>query len=416
MQFFSLPIFAEFMQFSWFSVFIRSKKNEGHGLTRHGLTRHAPLGGSIFMGRCRWVLALVIIGLPWLPATGNVQSVLGLRPKLHKVNMKLHGQVLDFTNNHGQDNRLWSPALQQKRDLYVYLPPNFDPARRYPLAIFLHGATQDEQFFLQKPVELFDQAIARRELPPVIIAIPDGSIQGRPSFFQTASFFANTRAGNFGDYIMQDVWNFLMENFPIRPEREAHAILGVSMGGSAAFAHAMNNKDRVKIAVGFVPAVNLRWVDCHGRYAGKFHPDCWGFREYGHPMEIIGRPGLGLVKIRFHVLFGPIAGRGREAPHELSRINPLEIMERTNLKDGELDLYIGYGGKDEFNIDAHVESFLHVAKEREISVAVDYDPEGRHDLNTGIKLFPAAIRWVAPLVAPYFLDDDPLPAPKSIPE
>ncbi len=36
----------------------------------------------------------------------------------------------------------------------------------------------------------------------------------------------------------------------------------------------------------------------------------------------------------------------------------MEVMEGTDLKPGELDLYIAYGGKDEFNIMAQVESFL----------------------------------------------------------
>lgn len=369
------------------------------------------------MLQIRWLLATLALALPLSEATAQVlvkQQILGRRHQLHKLNLKLHGQVIDFTANHGADRRLWSPALRECRDLYVYLPPGYDPAKQYPMGIFLHGATQDEQFFLDKPVELFDEAIARGELPPVILAVPDGSIMGRPSFFHSASFYANTRAGNFEDWIMTDVWNFMMENFPIRPEREAHALLGVSMGGSAAFAHAMNYKDRVKVAIGFVPALNLRWADCRGKYKGNFDPDCWGMREKVCPFEVIGRPGLGIVKVRFHVLFGPIVGRvGNNVIPELSRINPLEIMERTNLKDGELDLYIAYAGRDEFNIDAQVESFLQVAQARGIKTTVDYDPQGKHDLKTGIKLFAAAIRWVAPLVAPYHPDLERLPAPNG---
>jgi S-formylglutathione hydrolase FrmB len=349
----------------------------------------------------RWHFLLGFLLLASFVDDANAIAIFG-KQKFRRVSMKLHGQVLDFTHNHGHDNRIWSPALCQRRDLYVYLPPGYSPEKKYPIGIFLHGASQDEQFFLREPVGLFDRAMARGELPPVVLVAPDGSIMRRPSYFNSASWWANSRAGNFEDYLMQDVWDFAMTNFSIHPHRNAHALLGVSMGGSAAFAHGMKYKDRVKICVGFMPALNLRWVDCFGQYEGKFDPDCWGWRERPRPLEVIGRPGLGLVKMHYCTLFGPACGRlGEESIAELSRINPIEIMERVNLQDKELDLYVAYGGRDEFNMDTQVESFLCLAKQRGVSVAVDYDPCGRHDVATGVQHFAEAIRWVAPLVEPF---------------
>jgi S-formylglutathione hydrolase FrmB len=323
-----------------------------------------------------------------------------LHGQLARVNRGLHGQVLDFTHNHGKDRRIWSPALGARRDLYVYVPPGYDPTKKYPLAIFLHGAAQDEQFFLKGVVEDLDQAIARGILPPCIVAAPDGSIMGRPSFFKMATFFANTDAGRYEDYLMIDVWNFLMENFRIHPEREAHALIGASMGGSAAFTQAIKHKDKVKVAIGFVPALNLRWVDCHGRYETPFDPNCWGWRVKAKPFEVVGRP-KGIFTVRFHNLYGAEVGHGPDAMAKLSRFNPIEVMEEYDLKPGELDLYVAYCGKDEFNIKAQVESFLHRAKERGITVGVSYDPNGHHDPESARRLFPDALRWVAPLVEPF---------------
>jgi S-formylglutathione hydrolase FrmB len=348
------------------------------------------------MKKTGWFLAALALSSTW-PARA---AGLGKGSDLEKVNRCLHGQVLDFTRNHGSDRRIWSRALCEKRDLYVYLPPGFDPAKKYPLAIFLHGATQDEQFFIGGLVQGFDQTIALGKLPPFIVAAPDGSLKGRPSFFRIASFFANTDAGRYEDFVMEDVWNFLMENFPVRPEREAHALIGASMGGSAAFAHAIKHRDKVKIAIGFMPLLNLRWVDCHDRYWGPFDPCCWGWRSKLKPCETIGRPGE-LVKIRFRNLYCPLIGYGPDAIAKLSQFNPIEMMDRYDLKDGELDLFVGYGGMDEFNIAAQVESFLYRAKERGITVGVTFDPQGHHNVESGRRLFPDAIRWVTPLVAPY---------------
>ena len=44
----------------------------------------------------------------------------------------------------------------------------------------------------------------------------------------------------------------------------------------------------------------------------------------------------------------------------MSRDNPIEMLDTHDLKEGELDMLVAYGRKDEFNIDAQVESFLAV--------------------------------------------------------
>lgn len=335
----------------------------------------------------------------WVDGVGLGQAPPALlgRHQLVRVNRNLSGQLIDFTKNHGGDHRIWSPALGQKRDLYVYLPPNFDPCKRYPLIIFLHGAAQDEQFFLQSQVEGFDRAMASGQMPPAIIAAPDGSIHGRATLIDPASFWTNSRAGAFEDYLMCDVWNLLMETFPIKEGRDGKALVGASMGGSSAFALAMKHKDKVKTAMGFMPLLNLRYVDGNGRYRTDFDPDNFGYRERLRPMEALGRRRI--FFLRFGDLFVPIFGRGRQAVAQISAINPAELMDTTNLQPGELDLYVAYGGKDEFNIAAQVESFLHLAAQRGINVAVDYDPNGRHDLATGQRLMPGAMRWAAQRVS-----------------
>ena len=57
---------------------------------------------------------------------------------------------------------VWSreTALQEKRDLYVYLPPGFDATKRYPFVFWLHGIVQDEKGFLTAGLPQIDAAIA----------------------------------------------------------------------------------------------------------------------------------------------------------------------------------------------------------------------------------------------------------------
>ena len=326
----------------------------------------------------------------------------GRRDELCCINSKLKGRVLDFTNNHGFDNRIWSHALCQKRDLYVYVPPGYDPQISYSFAIYMHGAMQDENSFVRDIVQHFDEAIVCGRLPPFIIAAPDGSLKGRASILRSASFWANSPAGRFEDWVQQDVWDFVNLNFRIRPEREAHALIGASMGGTGAFGQGIKYRDRFRIVIGVFPAVNLRWVDCHQHYERKFDPDCWGWRSRLKPLEVVGRPA-GPFKVRAGEFFGSVTGLRPDAIELLSSFNPIELIDRYGLKDGELSMYIGYVGRDEFNIDAQVDSFLYFAECRGIHITTDFDPCGHHNVQGGLKLLPNILTWIAPQVPPPIL-------------
>ena len=322
------------------------------------------------------------------------------KDSLQRLNDRLNGKLIDHSHNHGADNRIWSPALNERRDLYVYVPPGYAPRQRYPLILYLHGYVQDETTFLQALVEWFDEVMSNGKMPPAIIAFPDGSIQGKSTIKRNASFFLDSKAGNFEQFLMKDVWDFLFCKYPLRPEREAHVLVGISMGGAAAFRIPLAYPDRFKLIIGFMPALNLRWVDCNERYKSAFDPCCWGWRTKLRPYEPVGR-FYGVVTIRFKELLDPLFGRGPDALAKLSAINPIELLETYDVRPGQFDMFIGYVGRDEFNIMAEVESYLFVAKKRGLPITVAYDPNGKHSLASGKVLFPDAIKWMAPLLAPY---------------
>jgi enterochelin esterase-like enzyme len=184
------------------------------------------------MQRASWIGVVFL-----LPVLASSASALGHPGSLERINRRLAGRIDDHTHNHGADRRIWSSALGEWRDLYVYLPPGFDPAQSYPVMLWLHGVDEDERSFLnERGVDTFDAAIASGKLPPLIIAIPDGTLSGRrPTLFGTNPLWLNSAAGNFRDYLMEDVWTFVLANYPVRPEREAHVLAGFSGGGGAAF-------------------------------------------------------------------------------------------------------------------------------------------------------------------------------------
>lgn len=325
---------------------------------------------------------------------------------LAKVRCRLDGQLLDYTANHGRDRRIWSPSLCMRRDLYVYLPPCFDPCLRYPVIFYLHGFAQDERSFLGV-VPSIDERIRCGRMPPTIVVAVDGSFTGRPSVLKPASFYINSNAGRYEDYLMCDVWDWAHANFPIRPEREAHVLAGASMGGGASFNLGLRHRDRVGVTAGVFPPLNVRWVDCHNNYLGKFDPNCWGWRtELTRRSEVMARYLAGLIKIRIGTFIDPLFGFNNEAVARLSEHNPIEHLDRYDIKNGEVAMFVGYGGKDEFNIDSQVESFLYTARARGIDVDVYYLPRGRHDTRTAMRILPATLDWLGQQLMPY----GPVPA------
>jgi acetyl esterase/lipase len=315
---------------------------------------------------------------------------------LRRLNSRLRGRIVDHTYNHGFDRRIFSPSLMEFRDLYVYLPPNYDPTLRYPLIIYLHGILQDERGFADQVAPVLDRAIVSGRMPPVIVAAPDGSLDGNPSKYGPGSFFINGPAGDFQDWVTHDVWNFMVTNYPIRPEPEAHILAGVSMGGFGAVNIAIKNRDRFRIAIAALPVLNLRWMNLCGNYHADFDPYNWGWRNSAYdPEEVLGVFYNGWYKVRVKDVIYPVFGAGPDGIFLASQENPIEMIDRYKLKRGELDLFIAYGQQDEFNLDAQAESFLYFLKSRGIPATVYVDPEGTHSEQTARKMLTPILDWLA---------------------
>src|SRR6185436_2619628 len=123
--------------------------------------------------------------------------------------------------------------------------------------------------------------------------------------------------------------------------------------------------------------------------------------------ETIARLGVGRWTLIDFV--GPGVGVTEEALIEISREHPIEMIDRTCLRNGELSMFVGYGSADEFNLDAQIESFLYLCKFRGLGIAVSFVPDGGHNFETARKIMPDLLAWLAPQIEPY---SPPLPGPE----
>ena len=331
---------------------------------------------------CR-LSAIVLLGLLTVPSFAGGATV-----------PLLAGSLVDLTRNHGADHRFYSPALGEKRDMYVYLPPGYDRRRSYPLLIWLHGYMADERQALYTILPALDDAIRRGDLPPLVAAIPDGSITGDFYYVGVGSWWIDSRRGRYQTYVLKDVLHFMERNFAVSREPAQRVLAGWSMGGFGAYNIVLKYPERFHIVAAVSPPLNLRYVDCSGNYFGDFDPNCWHMRDHFTGLDVVGRYWHGLVKVRAWWVIYPVWGRGQAAVQRIIQENPLDILLRRKPDLSSHKLFVAYGRCDEMNLDAQIESFLYVATRMGIKIEALAYPDGTHVEGFMASVVYNLLQWV----------------------
>jgi poly(3-hydroxybutyrate) depolymerase len=343
------------------------------------------------------VAALLLFAWAAVPAGAQVFELVNL----DHLNRKLCGRVVDYTQNHGADRRIYSSILCRSRDLYVYLPPGYNPAVAYPLILFLHGADVDEHDFLDPgDLKALDQMISRGEMPAVVIAAPDGTYEGTNLITSTHSLWVNGLGGRFEDHVVAEVVPFLTRTYSIRPERDAHALLGVSAGGYGAMTIAIKHRDVFGVVATLGGPLNMRYDNCQRHYGDDFDPATYRERMDYNPDMLIARFYFGLLKRRVKTFLEPVYGPGPDMIAKVARDNPADLLFSTNLRPGELQMYVNYPACDNYNFDAQDQSFAWLAARRGIVVELTQVPRGRHNLAYIEGAEPPAYLWLGHHILP----------------
>jgi len=157
------------------------------------------------------------------------------------------------------------------RDLRIYLPPGYfeSKEKRYPVIIFLHGYAGNNHSWTvtaageeDQPIpwdkipknileevdiervptyEKLDEFISSGYLAPFIFVQPDASLHLphkdgfrnlRGMVSTKGSFYVNSPfTGNYMDYIVNDVVDYMDSNYRTIPDKEHRVLMGGSMGG-----------------------------------------------------------------------------------------------------------------------------------------------------------------------------------------
>ncbi len=199
------------------------------------------------------------------------------------------GQVLEGL-------KLSSKILGRDVAYAVYLPPDYAvSSRRYPVVYLLHGYTDDESGWIQfGEINLAaDRAIDEREIPPMIIVMPDGGV----------TWYINDVSGRvrYEDMFVRELIPLIDAAYRTRPSREFRGIAGLSMGGWGTLVQSLRHPELFAAGAAFSAAV---WED----------------------EDVMGMDQDDWDRLVGPVLGAGLAGKDRLTPH-FRKVSPLDLAK-----------------------------------------------------------------------------------------
>jgi enterochelin esterase-like enzyme len=140
-----------------------------------------------------------------------------------------------------------SATLQRKWSYTVYLPSGYErAAQRYPVVYLLHGHAQDRQSWVNSGgiQATADALIAKREIPAVIIVMPDAG----------TSWYVD-RKEKMETALIRDLIPDVEKQFRALSARDGRLIGGLSMGGYGALRFVMKYPEMFAAAALLSPAI-----------------------------------------------------------------------------------------------------------------------------------------------------------------
>ena len=141
-------------------------------------------------------------------------------------------RILNHSSEVLKRNPLGDPS---DRQLFVYLPPNYDDEKRFPAIYCLTGFTGrgkmllNDNAFSPNLAERMDLLIAENLIKPMIVVMPDCF-----THYGGSQYINSTATGNYEDYLTKELVTFVDENLKTIASKYSRAVMGKSSGGYGA--------------------------------------------------------------------------------------------------------------------------------------------------------------------------------------
>jgi len=154
-----------------------------------------------------------------------------------------------------------SKTVGTKRHAVVYLPPNYNKQKKYPVLYLLHGIGGDEFEWLNqgRPERILDNLYAQKKVKDMIVVLPNGRAMENDR--ATGDIMAKDKVAAFANFegdLLNDLIPFIEKKYPVISKRESRALAGLSMGGGQSLNFGLGNLDTFAWVGGFSSAPNTK--------------------------------------------------------------------------------------------------------------------------------------------------------------
>jgi enterochelin esterase family protein len=258
------------------------------------------------------------------------------------------------------------------RDLFVYLPPDYEEGKFYPSVYVLTGFTGrgkmllNDSAFSPNFAERMDKLINDGKIRPMIAVMPDCFTR-----YGGSQYINSSATGNYEDYLTKEIVPFVDENFQTIKNKNSRAVMGKSSGGYGALIMAMRHADIFGLVCSTAGDAYFEFVYLPGIAEGfhsikgdpkalldKFRDETQ--RKGKHDFAALNTIGMSVCyspnpesELGFDLPFDLKTGEIREDVWaRWLEHDPVRLVEKSveNLKSLKL-LYIDAGTRDEFALD-----------------------------------------------------------------
>ncbi|WP_239618009.1 alpha/beta hydrolase [Cohnella mopanensis] len=183
------------------------------------------------------------------------------------ISASIRSEVVSSAPN-VQKVTFYSDSLSKDMRFNIYLPPDYAATKKYPVLYLYHGYGGDEDSWIPALGidKAADELIREGKITPLIIVSPEID----------NSYGFNSNYGNYSDYIVKDLIQYVDGNFSTLATKNGRYIGGLSMGGWVALHNAFSHPELFGKVGGHSPAV---WMD--------YWADTSGLKDWIYPTEEI---------------------------------------------------------------------------------------------------------------------------------